>query len=115
MHAREDNPEMLKAKGLNIPIYSYPEYIYEQSKNKKRVVIGGSHGKTSITAMILHVLQNLNINCDFMVGAQLEGFDAMVKLANDSKLRKKFGKYSFEKSKEFDVKKINKETMELYN
>ena len=84
MHAREDNPEMLKAKELNIPIYSYPEYIYEQSKNKKRVVIGGSHGKTSITAMILHVLQNLNINYDYMVGAQLEGFDTMVKLTHDA-------------------------------
>jgi UDP-N-acetylmuramate: L-alanyl-gamma-D-glutamyl-meso-diaminopimelate ligase len=84
MHARKDNPEMLKAKELNIPIYSYPEYIYEQSKNKKRVVIGGSHGKTSITAMILHVLQNLNINCDYMVGAQLEGFDTMVKLTHDA-------------------------------
>ncbi|MEC8852872.1 MAG: Mur ligase family protein [Bacteroidota bacterium] len=84
MHARDDNPEMLKAKELNIPIYSYPEYIYEQSKNKKRVVIGGSHGKTSITAMILHVLQNLNINCDYMVGAQLEGFDTMVKLSHDA-------------------------------
>ena len=84
MHAREDNPELAKAKELNIPIYSYPEYIYEQSKNKKRVVIGGSHGKTSITAMILHVLQNLNIDCDYMVGAQLEGFDTMVKLTHDA-------------------------------
>jgi UDP-N-acetylmuramate: L-alanyl-gamma-D-glutamyl-meso-diaminopimelate ligase len=84
MHAREDNPELNKAKGLNIPIFSYPEYIYEQSKNKKRVVIGGSHGKTSITAMILHVLQNLNIDCDYMVGAQLEGFDTMVKLTHDA-------------------------------
>ena len=84
MHAREDNPELKKAKELNIPIFSYPEYIYEQSKNKKRVVIGGSHGKTSITAMILHVLQNLNIDCDYMVGAQLEGFDTMVKLSHDA-------------------------------
>jgi UDP-N-acetylmuramate: L-alanyl-gamma-D-glutamyl-meso-diaminopimelate ligase len=84
MHAREDNPELKIAKELNIPIYSYPEYIYEQSKNKKRVVIGGSHGKTSITAMILHVLQNLKIDCDYMVGAQLEGFDTMVKLSNDA-------------------------------
>ena len=84
MHAREDNPELAKAKELNIPIYSYPEYIYEQSKNKKRIVIGGSHGKTSITAMILHVLQNLNIDCDYMVGAQLEGFDTMVKLTHDA-------------------------------
>ena len=84
MHAREDNPELAKAKELNIPIFSYPEYIYEQSKNKKRVVIGGSHGKTSITAMILHVLENLNMDCDYMVGAQLEGFDTMVKLSHDA-------------------------------
>jgi UDP-N-acetylmuramate: L-alanyl-gamma-D-glutamyl-meso-diaminopimelate ligase len=84
MHARADNPEMLKAKQLNIPIYSYPEYIYEQSKNKKRVVIGGSHGKTSITAMILYVLQHLNMDCDYMVGAQLEGFETMVKLTHDA-------------------------------
>ena len=84
MHARENNPELKKAKDLDIPIFSYPEYIYEQSKNKKRVVIGGSHGKTSITAMILHVLQNLNIDCDYMVGAQLEGFDTMVKLTHNA-------------------------------
>ena len=84
MHAREDNPELKKAKELNIPIFSYPEYIYEHSLNKKRVVIGGSHGKTSITAMILHVLQNLNINCDYMVGAQLGGFDTMVKLSHEA-------------------------------
>ena len=84
MHARINNPELAKAKELNIPIYSYPQYIYEQSKNKKRVVIGGSHGKTSITAMILHVLQNLNMKCDYMVGAQLDGFDTMVKLTHDA-------------------------------
>ena len=84
MHARIDNPELIKAKKLGITIYSYPEYIFEQSKNKKRVVIGGSHGKTSITAMILHVLQNLNIDCDYMVGAQLEGFDTMVKLTHQA-------------------------------
>jgi len=84
MHARIDNPELKKAKELNIPIFSYPEYIFEQCKNKKRVVIGGSHGKTSITAMILHVLQNRNIDCDYMVGAQLEGFDTMVKLTHDA-------------------------------
>lgn len=82
MHAKEDNPELIKALKLNIPIYSYPEYIYEQSKNKKRIVIGGSHGKTSITAMILHVLKKLNIDCDFMIGAQLEGFDNMVRLTD---------------------------------
>ena len=82
MHAKKDNPELIKALKLNIPIYSYPEYIYEQSKNKKRIVIGGSHGKTSITAMILHVLKRLNIDCDFMIGAQLEGFDNMVRLTD---------------------------------
>ncbi len=84
MHAKKDNPELKKAKELNIPIFSYPEYIYEQSKNKKRIVIGGSHGKTSITAMILHVLKYSSIDCDFMVGAQLEGFNAMVRLTDDS-------------------------------
>ena len=86
MHARANNPELKKAKELNIPIFSYPEYIYEQSKSKKRIVIGGSHGKTSITAMILHVLENLNINCDYMVGAQLKGFDTMVKLSHDASI-----------------------------
>lgn len=84
MHAKEDNPEIAKAKQLNIPIFSYPEYIYKQSINKTRIVIGGSHGKTSISAMIIHVMKNLDINCDYMIGAQLEGFDAMVKLSHDS-------------------------------
>ena len=82
MHAREDNPELRKAKELGITIYSYPEFLYEQAKDKKRVVIGGSHGKTSITAMILHVLHHHKIDCDYMVGAQLEGFDTMVRLTN---------------------------------
>ena len=82
MHARIDNPELVKAQKLKIPIYSYPEYIYKQSKNKTRIVIGGSHGKTSITAMILHVLKNQNIDCDYLVGAQLNGFDTMVKLSD---------------------------------
>jgi UDP-N-acetylmuramate: L-alanyl-gamma-D-glutamyl-meso-diaminopimelate ligase len=84
MHARLDNPELLKAQALGLKIYSYPEYIYEQSKDKIRIVIGGSHGKTSITAMVLHVLKCLNFNFDYMVGAQLEGFDTMVKLTNDA-------------------------------
>tara|TARA_X000000950_G_scaffold70898_2_gene87964 strand:+ start:2671 stop:4032 length:1362 start_codon:yes stop_codon:yes gene_type:complete len=83
MHARVDNPELLKAKELNIPIFSYPEFIYEQTKNQIRVVIGGSHGKTSITSMILHVLSKQNIDHNYMVGAQLEGFECMVKLSND--------------------------------
>ncbi len=84
MHAREDNPELLKAKELNIPIYSYPEYLYEQSKEKIRVVIGGSHGKTTITSMILHVVNELGLNVDYMVGAQLDGYDCMVKLTEDA-------------------------------
>lgn len=84
MHARNDNPELLKAKELGIQIYSYPEYVYEQTKNKTRVVIGGSHGKTSITAMTLHVLQNAGLNVDYLVGAQLDGFETMVKLSNEA-------------------------------
>lgn len=84
MHAKEDNPELLKAKELNLKIFSYPEYLFEQSKNKKRVVIGGSHGKTTITSMILHVLNYFEINCDYMVGAQLEGFDVMVKISDEA-------------------------------
>ncbi|OQA92893.1 MAG: UDP-N-acetylmuramate:L-alanyl-gamma-D-glutamyl-meso-diaminopimelate ligase [Bacteroidetes bacterium ADurb.Bin234] len=82
MHARIDNPELLKAKELGLKIYSYPEFIYEQSKNKTRIVIGGSHGKTTITSMILHVLNSCNFPCDFMIGAQLEGFEVMTKLSD---------------------------------
>jgi UDP-N-acetylmuramate: L-alanyl-gamma-D-glutamyl-meso-diaminopimelate ligase len=80
MHAKADNPELLKAKELGLKIYSYPEFLYKQSKNKTRVVIGGSHGKTTITSMILHVMHYHNIEVDYMVGAQLEGFDTMVHL-----------------------------------
>ena len=86
MHARADNPELLKAKELGLKIFSYPEYIYEQTKDKMRVVIGGSHGKTSITAMILHVLHQNNLDCDYLVGAQLEGFDTMVKLTKEANI-----------------------------
>jgi len=85
MHAREDNIELLKAKELSIPIYSYPEYLYEQSKNKIRIVIGGSHGKTTITSMLLHATKKIGINVDYMVGAQLDGYDCMVKLTDDAK------------------------------
>jgi UDP-N-acetylmuramate: L-alanyl-gamma-D-glutamyl-meso-diaminopimelate ligase len=84
MHAREDNPELLKAKELDLPIYSYPEYLYEQGKNKHRIVIGGSHGKTTITAMLLHAVNALGVNVDYMVGAQLDGYDCMVKLSEDA-------------------------------
>jgi UDP-N-acetylmuramate: L-alanyl-gamma-D-glutamyl-meso-diaminopimelate ligase len=82
MHAKADNPELLKAQELGLKIYSYPEFLYEQSKNKTRVVIGGSHGKTTITSMILHVMHFHNIEVDYMVGAQLEGFDTMVHLTS---------------------------------
>jgi UDP-N-acetylmuramate: L-alanyl-gamma-D-glutamyl-meso-diaminopimelate ligase len=82
MHARADNPELAAAKQLGIPVFSYPEFLYEQSKNKLRVVIGGSHGKTTITSMILHVLRVANLDFDYMVGAKLEGFDTMVKISN---------------------------------
>jgi UDP-N-acetylmuramate: L-alanyl-gamma-D-glutamyl-meso-diaminopimelate ligase len=84
MHARADNPELLKAKELGLKIFSYPEYLYEQSKNKIRIVIGGSHGKTTITSMILHVLQTHGVASDFMVGAQLEGFEVMVQLTDEA-------------------------------
>lgn len=84
MHAREDNPELIRAKELNLKVYSYPEYIYEATKDKTRVVIGGSHGKTTITAMILHVLNHHKKDTDFMVGAQLEGFSTMVKLTKEA-------------------------------
>lgn len=83
MHARVDNPELAKAKKMGLSIFSYPEYIYEQSKQKRRVVIGGSHGKTTITSMILHALQVLDFPTDYMVGAQLEGYDCMVKLSDN--------------------------------
>ena len=84
MHAKEDNPELLKAKELGLKIYSYPEFLYEQSKDKTRVVIGGSHGKTTITSMILHVMKYHNIDVDYMVGAQLEGFETMVYLTKEN-------------------------------
>ncbi|GHA40870.1 peptidoglycan synthetase [Salinimicrobium marinum] len=82
MHAKANNPELLRAKELNLPIYSYPEFIFEQSRRKTRVVIGGSHGKTTITSMILHVLKYHQKEVDFMVGAQLEGFETMVHLTD---------------------------------
>ena len=80
MHAKKDNPELLAAQEKGVPIFSYPEFLYEQGKDKTRVVIAGSHGKTSITAIVLHVLNYHDIEVDFMVGAQLEGFDTMVHL-----------------------------------
>ena len=85
MHAKDDNPELLKAREIGLKIYSYPEFIFNQSKDKIRIVIGGSHGKTSITSLVLHVLSTLNIEYDYMVGAQLDGFEVMVKLSDTSK------------------------------
>lgn len=81
MHARADNPELIRARERGIRVYSFPEYIYEQSKNKQRIVIGGSHGKTTITAMIMHVFRQCGLDFDYMVGSQLEGFDTMVRLS----------------------------------
>ena len=84
MHAKKDNPELLKAEELGLKIYSYPEFLYEQSKNKTRVVIGGSHGKTTITSMILHVMNYHEKEVDYMVGAQLEGFETIVHLTEEN-------------------------------
>lgn len=86
MHARIDNSELIRAQELGLKIYSYPEYLYEQSKDKTRVVIGGSHGKTTTTAMILHVLAHCGIESDYMVGAQLAGFEVMVRLSSTAKV-----------------------------
>ena len=80
MHARADNPELQRAQELGIPVFSYPAYFHEQTRHKTRVVIGGSHGKTTITSMIIHVLRSADTTFDYLVGAQLEGFDCMVKL-----------------------------------
>lgn len=85
MHAKPDNPELQRAKELGVKIYSYPEFLYEASRDKIRVVIGGSHGKTTITSMILHVMAFHKIEVDYMVGAQLEGFDTMVRLSEKSR------------------------------
>ena len=85
MHAREDNPELVKARELGIKIYSFPEYLYEQTKDKIRIVVGGSHGKTTTTSMILYVLNRLGIEADYMVGAQIEGFERMVRLSDSAK------------------------------
>ena len=86
MHARTNNPELEKARHLGLMIYSYPEYLYAQCKEKQRVVVAGSHGKTTVTAMVMHVLQFNGIDFDYMVGTQVEGFDTMVRLSNDAKI-----------------------------
>lgn len=86
MHARDDNPELLRARELGIRIFSYPEYLYNQTEKKTRVVIGGSHGKTTVTSMILFVLRKMQMDFDYMVGAQIEGFDTMVGLSENSRI-----------------------------
>ena len=84
MHARPDNPELLRAREIGIKIYSYPEFLYEHAGNKKRVVIGGSHGKTTITAMIMHVLKYWGKDFDYLVGSKLNDFEVMVRLSPDA-------------------------------
>jgi UDP-N-acetylmuramate: L-alanyl-gamma-D-glutamyl-meso-diaminopimelate ligase len=86
MHAKADNPELLKARDLGLRIMSFPEYLYEQTKNKKRIVIAGSHGKTTTTAMIMHVLRLRGIKFDYMVGSQIDGFDTMVGLSDEAEI-----------------------------
>jgi len=86
MHARKDNPELIAAMELGLPVFSFPEFLYNQYRDKKRIVIAGSHGKTTITAMVLHVLQYHGLDPDYMVGARLEGFDVMVKITDKSRI-----------------------------
>ena len=86
MHARTDNPELLRAQELGIPVYSFPEYVYEVSKEKLRIVIAGSHGKTTITSMVMHVLQEAGIEIDYLVGAKVKGFDSGVRLSETAKV-----------------------------
>ncbi len=86
MHARPDNPELQAAQTQGLPVYSFPQYVYEQCRDKQRIVIAGSHGKTTITAMIMHVLVHHGRKFDYLVGAQLEGFETMVRLTPDAPL-----------------------------
>jgi UDP-N-acetylmuramate: L-alanyl-gamma-D-glutamyl-meso-diaminopimelate ligase len=86
MHARYDNPELIKAKDMGIRIKSFPEYLYEQTINKKRIVVAGSHGKTTTTAMIMHVFKTLGIRFDYMAGSQIDGFETMVGLSDESEI-----------------------------
>lgn len=86
MHARADNPELKRAQELGIPVFSYPAFFHEQTRDKTRVVIGGSHGKTTITSMIVHVLRHAGVEFDYLVGAQLDGFDCMVRLSPTSRV-----------------------------
>jgi len=82
MHAKDDNPELVKAKAMGLPIYSFPGYIFQESRDKTRVVVGGSHGKTTTTSMIMHVLRETGLDFDYLVGARLPGFDQSVRITN---------------------------------
>ena len=84
MHARKGNPELEKARELDLAIYSFPEFLYRHARDKKRIVIGGSHGKTTITAMLMHIFREMGMDFDYLVGAQLEGFDIMVRLSDSA-------------------------------
>ncbi|MBE0663941.1 MAG: peptidoglycan synthetase [Bacteroidales bacterium] len=84
MHARNDNPELQAAIGSGVKVYSFPEFLYEHARNKKRIVIGGSHGKTTITAMIMHVMRHFGLEFDYLVGSQVQGFDVMVKVSDNA-------------------------------
>ena len=86
MHAAEDNPELVRARKLGLKIFSYPEYLFQQTRSKTRIVVAGSHGKTTTTAMIMHVLKQLRMDADYMVGAHIDGFDAMVKLSYEARI-----------------------------
>lgn len=86
MHAMNDNPELQRARELGLKVYSFPEYLYEQTKHEKRIIVGGSHGKTTTTSMIMHVLRTCGVDFDYMVGAQVEGFETMVKLTSEAKI-----------------------------
>jgi len=86
MHAKSDNPELIKARALGIRIMSFPEYLFEKTKNKKRIVVAGSHGKTTTTAMIMHVFRFLGIKFDYMVGSQIDGFETMVGLSDEAQI-----------------------------
>ena len=86
MHAKADNPELMRAQEIGLKIYSFPEFIFEQCKNKTRIAVAGSHGKTSVTSMIMHMLRINHKDFDYLVGAKLDGFDFMVKTTNDAPL-----------------------------
>lgn len=86
MHARSDNPELLEAQRLGLKILSFPEFVYQHAADKQRLVVAGSHGKTTITAMVMHVLKFHNYDFDYLVGSQLEGFERMVRLSDSAKI-----------------------------